>query len=232
MISAKALFASTVLAMGALTATAANAVTIVTVEAAGQQTTTADLTSSGIQTFDGIAIGTKTSLTAAFKGGIYSGTYTATSVRAASQYGGATGVGHYNAVATKSTLTISGGATDYFGLFVSAIDGGNTVAFYKAGVLVDSVNLTTYALSSAYYGNPTTTYLGKDAGEKFAFFNFDVVGGYDKVVLLENGGGGFETDNYTVGVLAVPEPALWAMMITGFGLVGLSMRRRAALLAA
>lgn len=34
-------------------------------------------------------------------------------------------------------------------------------------------------------------------------------------------------DNYVVTVSAIPEPATWAMMIGGFGLVGGAMRRRA-----
>lgn len=33
-------------------------------------------------------------------------------------------------------------------------------------------------------------------------------------------------DNYLVTITAVPEPASWAMMIGGFGLVGLATRRR------
>ncbi|MBT9472342.1 MAG: PEPxxWA-CTERM sorting domain-containing protein [Phenylobacterium sp.] len=37
-------------------------------------------------------------------------------------------------------------------------------------------------------------------------------------------------DNVSIGVSsAVPEPATWAMMIMGFGLVGSAMRRRQAL---
>ncbi|QMW24460.1 PEP-CTERM sorting domain-containing protein [Sandaracinobacteroides saxicola] len=44
--------------------------------------------------------------------------------------------------------------------------------------------------------------------------------------------GGYESDNHTVGFFnditgsAVPEPATWAMMIIGFGLVGSAMRRQ------
>lgn len=34
----------------------------------------------------------------------------------------------------------------------------------------------------------------------------------------------FETDNFTIN--AVPEPATWALMLLGFGLVGFGMRRR------
>jgi hypothetical protein len=34
-------------------------------------------------------------------------------------------------------------------------------------------------------------------------------------------------DNYSVTIAVVPEPATWAMMIAGFGAVGLGLRRRA-----
>lgn len=34
--------------------------------------------------------------------------------------------------------------------------------------------------------------------------------------------------DYTIRIAAVPEPATWAMMIAGFGLVGTALRRRAA----
>jgi hypothetical protein len=39
-----------------------------------------------------------------------------------------------------------------------------------------------------------------------------------------DGGGGERAINYAF--LAVPEPASWALMITGFGLIGFAMRRR------
>lgn len=41
------------------------------------------------------------------------------------------------------------------------------------------------------------------------------------------GGGGFELDNVTLGAAtAVPEPATWAMMLLGIGLIGASLRTR------
>ena len=42
----------------------------------------------------------------------------------------------------------------------------------------------------------------------------------------------FETSFDTIGIGAVPEPASWAMMIAGFGLVGAAMRRRREIAAA
>ena len=41
--------------------------------------------------------------------------------------------------------------------------------------------------------------------------------------------GSFDIDTFDVHVLSVPEPATWAMMILGFGLVGGALRRRHAL---
>ena len=41
------------------------------------------------------------------------------------------------------------------------------------------------------------------------------------------GGGGFELDNVALSAAsAVPEPATWAMMLLGFGLIGASLRTR------
>lgn len=41
---------------------------------------------------------------------------------------------------------------------------------------------------------------------------------------------GFNFDNFTFGT-AVPEPATWALMISGFGLAGMALRRRQARIA-
>ncbi len=197
---------------------AANAAVSVSIEAPGVQTTTVALTNSRVETFDSFSGGYHFGLAAA--DGTYAGD---TFAYGADSYGGAGGAGKYLTVNGAVTLTVAGGPVDYFGLWASALDGGNSVAFYKGGALIDTVSLVDYPLSSAYFGNPNN---GADGGEKFAFFNFTVDGGYDQVALIQNGGGGFESDNHTIGDIAVPEPATWALMIGGFGMVGQMLRRR------
>ncbi len=90
---------------------------------------------------------------------------------------------------------------------------------------------------SGYWGNPNADYLGQDVWEPFAFFNFTSTTAFDRIDITQNGGGGFELDNITIGDPAlagrgppapgpVPEPASWAMMIVGFGAVGVALRGR------
>lgn len=98
---------------------------------------------------------------------------------------------------------------------------------------------------SEYYGNPNTAFKGQDGGEPFIFLDFFSNGrSFDKIVFSENPqAGGYESDNHTVGHFltkgtgtvvpidpgsfpVVPEPATWAMMLAGFGLVGATVRRR------
>lgn len=59
------------------------------------------------------------------------------------------------------------------------------------------------------------------------FLNFDAA---DNVTALRmrSRGTAFEFDNIAASAGVVPEPASWALMITGFGLIGHAMRRRQA----
>lgn len=214
--------------LGAIAALAiagsANALTTVTVEAPGVQATTFAAT-TGVETFDGLT-GYTSPYSTTFGGSPFTGTFDAVLNGSADTYGGAGGVGRYDIVQGTQILTLSGPAANYFGLWASALDGGNAVAFYKGGALVDTVSLVSYPLSDAYRGNPNANRLGQNSGEKYAFFNFVVAGSYDEVHLIQNNGGGFELDNVTVGSAIVPEPETWALMIAGFALVGIGMRRR------
>jgi hypothetical protein len=95
--------------------------------------------------------------------------------------------------------------------------------------------------------NLVFTYTGPDfrnAGGPFAPFDFDGLGARSRfggtaadaffTLTTKNNPdglpGGSNTAVYTLGsvtVPAVPEPATWAMMLGGFGLLGATMRRRA-----
>jgi len=181
-------------------------------------------------------------------GGTITGSYSSVQVNAADQYGGAGAVGKY-AVAFNSTpysvtlaTTLSSGI-NYFGFWLSALDLGNQVAFYKGATLVYSFTpsnlikaLGSCSASNAYCGNPNPSKLGQNSGQLYAFVNFrDSNGTFDRVSFQENpASGGYESDNHTVGyvtavsgtVVGVAEPSTVAVL--SIGLLGLLGFRRAA----
>jgi hypothetical protein len=57
-----------------------------------------------------------------------------------------------------------------------------------------------------------------------------MIDGVDRIqkVRLRSAGNAFEYDNIAVDTGPLPEPASWALLVTGFGLTGAAMRRRAA----
>lgn len=215
-------------ALATLVGSAAGAVTSITVEAAGVQSTTVTAFYLAVENFDSQPRGTVVPVNTSFASIDVAATFTQTRVLAADQYGGAGGVGNQVAVRATGDLDIvfTGKPLTYFGVWASALDANNTVSFFKEGVQLSSTNLTAFALSNAYNGNPTAAFLTQNSREKYAFFNFFVSEGYDEIKLSQNGGGGFELDNVTIGT-EVPEPATWALMVVGFGLVGAGLRRRA-----
>ncbi|WP_235902895.1 PEPxxWA-CTERM sorting domain-containing protein [Sandarakinorhabdus oryzae] len=80
-----------------------------------------------------------------------------------------------------------------------------------------------------YWGNGVFTINGNSisAGEAHGIIQFK--GNFTSLTLTTN-----RTENWsglTIGTPGVPEPASWAMLITGFGLVGAAARRRRAVAA-
>ena len=79
---------------------------------------------------------------------------------------------------------------------------------------------------------------GSTSGSVLYFGFFDTTTSYTKVAFFNStGGDNFAFDDFSIGSReqvnpTVPEPATWALMIAGFGLVGTAMRRRTAALAA
>ncbi len=231
-------------AVAMLAAIPAQAAVTVTVEAAGVQNTSANFTQKGVETFTGRSTG---SFTTDFgTGGLFTGKYANVQINNADQYGGAGGEGQYSVTFNNPgymlDLSSSLGPVTYFGYHLPALDAGNQVAFYRNGEVVytfSPANLLEFVGGkSAYYGNPNPNFAGQNTHEPYAFVNFYFSGGIDSIAFNQTTGGGYESDNHTVGfwttpitgtvieTSAVPEPATWAMMILGFGMVGAASRRR------
>jgi hypothetical protein len=240
--------------LAATVATAAQADTFyLNYEAPGVQHTTATFSVSGVETFDskptGVGAGFATDYgTGGAITGVYSGP-NGVQINPADVYGAAGGTGNYIAAfgGTPYTLTLTADPSkdpqgiNYFGFWLSALDSGNQVTFYKNGAEVGALTpgdvIAKLGTSGPYYGNPNAPFQGGDSGEPFAFINFyDLNGTFDQVVFTENPAvGGYESDNHTVGffthVGGVPEPSTWAMLLLGFAGLGVagyrSSRRRA-----
>jgi hypothetical protein len=225
-------------------------------ESAGLQATTATFSTVGVETFESFSTGTGQSLTTDFgTGGLITGRYSNIQINSADQYGSAGGTGNYavafsdTGYALDLTTTLPGGV-NYFGYWLSALDAGNTVTFFSRGRQLFTFNATDVLDTvnanpnpSQYFGNPNAAFAGQNTSEPYLFVNFFAENGsFDRIVFAENPMvGGYESDNHTVGRFltrgtgtpviittntTVPEPASWAMLITGFGLTGAALRRR------
>jgi hypothetical protein len=202
----------TLLAAAALSfvGTTANAAVILTVESAGQMTTT----QTGVTTvdFDDNTIGAYTEVAGKTDYTIYGA---AISGQTAPPYGVTT---NYLSVPNPESSGIAafgiGGYANYFGLFWGSIDAYNTLSFWKAGALVESFTGTQV---SPLVGNGNQT---SDSSNRYINFFFDG-GGFDQV-RLESTQFAFETDNHSFGV--VPEPS--AIALFGLGILGLGFAVR------
>jgi len=174
--------------------------------------------------------------------GVYSGSLTESTN---AEYGGAGGSGNYPTVSNASyTLTLTHSGTipgvNYFGMWMSALDSGNQLQFYNGNTVVYAftaaqIIATMGACPSAtnpYCGNPNNQ---QDPGEQFAFLNiYDESGYFTKIVVTETNGGGFESDNHTVGYISTikpvgttyytPEPR--PLVLLSFGILALTGLRR------
>ena len=186
------------------------------------------------------------------------GNYDSTiSIANADTVGGAGGTGKYAVTYNSTGYTLNLSAVDitnsnapkpitYFGFWLSALDTGNNVIFYRGGNPVFSFTPTDVLAkvgscpnaSNPYCGNPTANFLGAKPEEPFAFLNFyDNSGlGFDQIVFLENpNSGGYESDNHTVGYFlnqtgtsTVPEPETVSLFGIGLAALGFVRRRKSA----
>jgi hypothetical protein len=132
----------------------------------------------------------------------------------------------YLALGTGGTATI-----DFSAYNASLNNRLKTLSVYLGSI--DSYN-TIELLNTS--GNVVRTITGNDLpgqnGDWFAsatnrrlYLNFDP-SEHIGAVRFSSSGVAFEFDDVAAGIGAVPEPASWALMIGGFGLVGGAMRRR------
>lgn len=236
-------------AVFALSAVSASAAVVVTAENAGvQNTTDTSMDVYGVETFNNRTRNQLNNFTSNFGtsgatqiSGAYSGGY----IRSADVFGGAGGDTRYiesDETPYTITFTTSNDADlNYFGLWLSALDGGNHITFYKGNVEVFAFTPATMlgltgncpSRHNDYCANPNREFRNENKNEPYAFLNFYFKDGqsFDKIKFFEKPNiGDLESDNHTVGYFlptdVVPEPATWAMLIAGFGLVGMAARRR------
>lgn len=144
------------------------------------------------------------------------GTFSGGTIVAANKYGGAGGTGNYYAVGsesgtTEATLTFNS-PQDYLGMWWSAGDGKNVLKFYSGSTLLATFTTATLIssgyLTSAYYGNPNSAFLGQDGTEPFDYLDFTGIGGqtFTSVEFDNTLTTGFEMDNLSVSSSVTTPP--------------------------
>lgn len=112
--------------------------------------------------------------------------------------------------------------------FSDAISDFSVQAFRTDGTFFPTVTLTAYSGANgtgSILGTQTATFGG--TGYQSTVISLSGLSGAGSVAILGSSSGTVDFDNITANVSApVPEPATWALMISGFGLVGGAMRRR------
>jgi len=196
---------------------------VVTYEKPGEQNSSATFTLVGVETFDSVKTGADKKFKTDFgTGGAIRGSYRDVQVDAANVYGSAGGSGNHAVTFTTSGYSLDlqtrldGGVT-YFGYWLSALDSRNQVTLLSGGkeifVFAPAAVLNAVGDKPGYFGNPNAGFAGQNKGEPYVFVNFFSDVAFDQVKFSQrSGGGGYESDNHSVGQWItqsggiVPEP--------------------------
>ncbi|WP_294197593.1 PEPxxWA-CTERM sorting domain-containing protein [uncultured Sphingomonas sp.] len=123
---------------------------------------------------------------------------------------------------SSATVTSLAGAFQNVSLYLGSIDAGNTIdVLGQGGAVLRSFTGTDLVAPNMATGNQTSDLTNRLITFK-ASGNEQLTG-----VRFSSSVNSLEFDNVRFSA-AVPEPATWAMMILGFGVVGYVMRRRPA----
>jgi choice-of-anchor C domain-containing protein len=154
--------------------------------------------------------------------------------------------------------TVTSGSIDYIGSYWNASNGVRSIDLSgnEPGAISQSFATIAgreYVVTFDLAANPDnaiTKLLNVTAGENFTqysysgtprplewipqVFNFTALGSQTTLTFAgaNTGAWGAALDNVNVSLVPVPEPATWAMLIIGFGLVGAVARRRRTVAAA
>jgi hypothetical protein len=117
---------------------------------------------------------------------------------------------------TGAYAELTAAAIRGFSLYLGSIDGFNHIAFFDGATQLAEFDGN--ALAPPANGNQSSALTNRR-------ITFDFGGASATRVVIFSEGQVTEWDTIAVPT-AVPEPATWAMMITGFGLLGAALRRR------
>jgi hypothetical protein len=138
--------------------------------------------------------------------------------------GSATTTAENNAINQLITNAVSQGpgyTPPYAGLDYDTVLGAVTGLNGSATLNFGSLNLSGLTILGAHFGNN----IDSDPNNITAFWLLDLGNNVTHTITLSNGQGSSNAQIFSTGTPAVPEPATWAMMLLGFGAVGVAMRR-------
>ena len=125
---------------------------------------------------------------------------------------------HYEAAQSGNPFIITGPELSSLSLYIGSLDTYNAITFKGAGGFSQTINGLTL-------GAPANGDITNALTNRQFFFHFDA-GDRVNQVIFTTGQPAFEFDNIYARVAGVPEPAVWTMLIMGFGTIGFMLRRQ------